>query len=169
MADVNLRCRVQPCRRQVMRRPDARRADGEFARIGFAIGDQLLDIVRGKRRLREQYEWGRCDHCNRREIVGYVEGHSLVQPLGYNRTGVHEQERVSITSRFRNETGTNDGPGAGPILYDDRLMKGPAYEGGYCEVVDSHLFPVAGLLERIGRPVDSWLIKMLSDQHHAHR
>src|SRR6516225_5809834 len=106
-----------------MRRSDARRSDGEFARIGFAIGDQLLDVVCGKRRLREQYEWGGCDHCNRRKIAGHVEWHSLIQPLGYDRTGLHEQERVTITSRFRDETGTNNGPGAGPILYDDRLLQ----------------------------------------------
>src|SRR6185312_16779493 len=96
--------------------------EGQLARMGARIGDELLKIGKWQLRISAQ-NVGRDGGLRHRDqiLVGIV-GQVLVQKLvdREDRRG-REQDRVAVGSRLRQRIDADNAVGAGFVLDNDRL------------------------------------------------
>ncbi len=107
----------------VVVRSDTRRRIVERAGLRLGERDELLH-GRGRHARMHDHDQIRIQkRCHRHEVAHQLERLVGDQRLGRGLRRRHHQEGVAVGSRLRRRIGADDGPGAWPVLHDERLMQ----------------------------------------------
>ena len=114
---------VEELAREVVRGAGAARAEVERAGLGFREGDELLQVLRRQRRLRDHHVRHRRDQAHRREVL-----HRVVVDLRVQRRADGERRRdqhdgVAVGRRPRRRLGADVAAGAAAVLGHHRLAE----------------------------------------------
>ena len=95
----------------------------DLARVRLHVGNELLEVVDGQRRIHHEHAGLARDQRHRDEIVDGIEGKLRIQACA-DRVGLRcEQQRIAVGGRLGDDVRTDRRTGAGLVVHDDALTE----------------------------------------------